>query len=78
MFEILKADCMSSLIPCRFINYQADAIRRTDPHAQVTAGAWSPNTITDQFGLTNLYKDECLTKAGGKRLVSFKRILRNA
>lgn len=52
----------------RFINYQADAIRRTDPHAQVTAGAWSPNTITDQFGLTNLYKDECLTKAGGKRL----------
>ena len=53
----------------RFINYQADAIRRTDPAAQVTAGAWSPFSVTDQFGLRNLYKDDCLRKAGGKQNV---------
>ena len=58
----------------RFINYQVDAIRRTDPNAQVTAGAWSPYSVTDQFGARNLYKDECLRKAGGKQMVCIKSV----
>ncbi|XP_076451220.1 mannan endo-1,4-beta-mannosidase-like [Babylonia areolata] len=50
----------------RFINWQVDAIRRSDPTAQVTAGSWSQKSQTDQWGNKNLYSDHCLVKAGGK------------
>jgi len=50
----------------RFLNWQADAILRADPHALVTAGSWSQNSQTDNFGKFNYYKDTCLVKAGGK------------
>ncbi|KAL3874774.1 hypothetical protein ACJMK2_037744 [Sinanodonta woodiana] len=52
----------------RFINWQVDAIRRTDPQAQVTAGSWSPISVTDNFGHRNIYKDQCLINAGGKQM----------
>ncbi|KAK7466625.1 hypothetical protein BaRGS_00037282 [Batillaria attramentaria] len=51
----------------RFINWQADAIYRADPQALVTAGSASQGTQTDMFGKKNIYKDECLIKAGGKQ-----------
>ncbi|KAK7466636.1 hypothetical protein BaRGS_00037293 [Batillaria attramentaria] len=50
----------------RFVNWQADAILRTDPHALVTAGSWSQKSQSDQWGDKNLYSDHCLTLAGGK------------
>ncbi|XP_060081614.1 mannan endo-1,4-beta-mannosidase-like [Ylistrum balloti] len=52
----------------KFINWQAAAIKSADPHAMVTVGAWNPKSNTDNFGFHNLYKDECLKKAGGKQL----------
>ncbi|KAK7104064.1 mannan endo-1,4-beta-mannosidase-like [Littorina saxatilis] len=50
----------------RFVNWQVDAIRRTDPTALVTAGSWSQKSQSDQWGDRNIYSDTCLTKAGGK------------
>ncbi|XP_025105016.1 mannan endo-1,4-beta-mannosidase-like [Pomacea canaliculata] len=50
----------------KFINWQVDAIRRTDPTALVTAGSWSQRSQTDKWNDKNLYSDECLVKAGGK------------
>ncbi|KAK7104063.1 mannan endo-1,4-beta-mannosidase-like [Littorina saxatilis] len=50
----------------RFINWQAEAICRADPQALVTAGSWSQNSQTYQWGKKNLYSDQCLIKAGGK------------
>ncbi|KAK7466634.1 hypothetical protein BaRGS_00037291, partial [Batillaria attramentaria] len=50
----------------RFINWQVDAIRRVDPSALVTAGSWRQLSQTDQLGGRNLYKDQCLVKAGGR------------
>ncbi|PVD25444.1 hypothetical protein C0Q70_13100 [Pomacea canaliculata] len=50
----------------RFINWQADAIRRTDPSAMVTAGSWSQKSQSDHWGDRNLYSDHCLVKAGGR------------
>lgn len=52
----------------RFINWQVDAIRRTDPDALVTAGSWSERSQTDQLGQKNLYSDDCLSAAGGKTM----------
>ncbi|XP_060595800.1 mannan endo-1,4-beta-mannosidase-like [Ruditapes philippinarum] len=50
----------------KFVNWQADAIRSTDPGALVTLGVWNPKSNTDKFGFRNLYSDHCLTSAGGK------------
>nr|KAG5700876.1 hypothetical protein BaRGS_012283 [Batillaria attramentaria] len=50
----------------KFINWQADAIRTADPAAMTTAGSWAQGTQSDLFGDHNLYKDDCLVKAGGK------------
>ncbi|KAH3776471.1 hypothetical protein DPMN_177896 [Dreissena polymorpha] len=50
----------------RFINWQADAIRREDPGTMVTVGTWNPKPNTDRFGFKNLYKDSCLIDAGGR------------
>lgn len=54
---------------CRFINWQVDAIRQVDPQALVTAGSWEARDNVDKWGGFNLYKDECLVKAGGKKMV---------
>ena len=54
----------------RFVNLQADAIKSTDPSALVSVGVWNPMCNTDAFGLNDLYKDSCLTSAGGKSGVS--------
>jgi hypothetical protein len=66
---------MSFFSVCRFINWQADAIRRTDPTALVTAGSWRQLSQSGAFGGLNLYSDDCLVKAGGKpqvkRFISF-------
>ena len=51
---------------CRFINWQVEAIRRTDPDALVTAGSSGQGTQSDQWGDKNLYSDHCLVTAGGK------------
>ncbi|KAK7104066.1 mannan endo-1,4-beta-mannosidase-like isoform X2 [Littorina saxatilis] len=51
----------------RFINWQADAIRRVDPNALVTAGSSSQVSQSDQWGDRNYYSDHCLIKAGGKQ-----------
>ncbi|KAH3776395.1 mannan endo-1,4-beta-mannosidase-like [Dreissena polymorpha] len=51
----------------RFINWQADAIRREDPGAMVTVGTWNPKSNTDRFGFKNMYKDACLIGAGGRQ-----------
>jgi len=50
----------------RFHNLQAGAIKRADPKALVTVGAWSEHSSTDKLGsgYFNYYKDECLIKAG--------------
>ncbi|XP_076443072.1 mannan endo-1,4-beta-mannosidase-like isoform X2 [Babylonia areolata] len=48
----------------RFINWQADAIRRADPQALVTAGSWRQWSQSDAFGGRNLYTDHCLVTAG--------------
>ncbi|KAH3776390.1 mannan endo-1,4-beta-mannosidase-like [Dreissena polymorpha] len=50
----------------RFINWQADAIRREDPGAMVTLGSWNSKANTDRFGFHNLYKDSCLVGSGGR------------
>jgi len=50
----------------RFLNWQADAIYKADPHALVTAGSCCQLTNTDNFGKFNYYKDDCLVKGGGK------------
>ncbi|XP_050396881.1 mannan endo-1,4-beta-mannosidase [Patella vulgata] len=52
----------------RFVNWQTDAIRRTDPDALVTVGSWTARTSSDKLGLHNLWSDDCLRKAGGKPL----------
>ncbi|KAK3605222.1 hypothetical protein CHS0354_038657 [Potamilus streckersoni] len=49
----------------RFINWQADGIKRADPHAMVTVGSWNTKANTDKFGFHNYWKDACLIKAGG-------------
>lgn len=54
----------------RFLNWQADAIHQADPSALVSVGVWNPIDNTDAFGLNDLFKDECLTAAGGKSRVS--------
>ncbi|ESO92793.1 hypothetical protein LOTGIDRAFT_216450 [Lottia gigantea] len=51
----------------RFINWQTDAIRRTDPEALVTAGSWNARDNTDKMNTHNLYSDKCLIKAGGRK-----------
>lgn len=48
----------------RFINWQAAAIRKTDPQALVTAGSWNPKSNTNMNGMKNLYSDHCLIRAG--------------
>ncbi|KAK7466626.1 hypothetical protein BaRGS_00037283, partial [Batillaria attramentaria] len=50
----------------RWISWQVDGIRRADPNALVTAGSWSQRSQSDNWSDKNLYRDECLTKAGGK------------
>ncbi|XP_046583775.1 mannan endo-1,4-beta-mannosidase-like [Haliotis rubra] len=50
----------------RFINWQVDAIRQTDPGALVTVGSWKPQANTDEYGSHNHYSDHCLTQSGGK------------
>jgi len=51
----------------RFLNRQAAAIRRTDPKALITVGAWSELSTTDAFSNSfNYYKDTCLQQAGGE------------
>ncbi|XP_046352323.2 mannan endo-1,4-beta-mannosidase-like [Haliotis rufescens] len=50
----------------RFINWQVDAIRQTDPGALVTLGSWKAQVNTDEYGSHNHYSDHCLTQAGGK------------
>ncbi|KAK6195091.1 hypothetical protein SNE40_000589 [Patella caerulea] len=57
----------SAQILLRFVNWQADAIRRADPHALVTAGSWNARDNTDKLNTHNLYSDHCLRKAGGKQ-----------
>ncbi|XP_046582030.1 mannan endo-1,4-beta-mannosidase-like [Haliotis rubra] len=52
----------------KFINWQADAIRQVDPQALVTAGSWEARSNVDKWGGFNMYKDECLVKAGGKKM----------
>ncbi|XP_046582031.1 mannan endo-1,4-beta-mannosidase-like [Haliotis rubra] len=52
----------------KFINWQVDAIRQVDPQALVTAGSWEARDNVDKWGGFNLYKDECLVKAGGKKM----------
>lgn len=59
------------MFTCRFVNWQADAIHRADPGALVSVGVWNPIANTDAFGFHDLYKDSCLTAAGGKSGVSF-------
>ena len=56
---------------CRFINWQAHAIRRTDPSALVTAGSWSQKSQTDMWHNKNIYADRCLVMAGGREQVLF-------
>ncbi|KAL8576152.1 hypothetical protein ACOMHN_027807 [Nucella lapillus] len=50
----------------RFVNWQADAIRRVDPTALVTAGSWRQwsQSQSDALGGRNLYTDHCLLTAG--------------
>jgi hypothetical protein len=48
-----------------FINRQAAAIKRVDPHALVTVGARSELSMMNQLRNTNFYSDECLIRAGG-------------
>ncbi len=51
-----------------FVNQAAGAIRRTDPEAQVTTGAWSFYALTDILedrNSANYYSDERLIAAGG-------------
>jgi len=52
------------------VNIQADAIYLADPEALVSLGVWNPIDNTDAFGLHDLFRDECLIKAGGKEAVS--------
>ncbi|KAK3093082.1 hypothetical protein FSP39_010853, partial [Pinctada imbricata] len=49
-----------------FVNWQADAIKRSDPAALVTVGTWSGRPVLEKFGWKNIYKDICLVKAGNK------------
>ena len=57
----------------RFHNQQAGAIKKADPKALVTVGAWSEYSSTDNVNVDpgrkffNYYKDECLIKAGGDK-----------
>nr|3VUP_A Chain A, Beta-1,4-mannanase [Aplysia kurodai]3VUP_B Chain B, Beta-1,4-mannanase [Aplysia kurodai] len=51
----------------RFLNWQADAIKTTDPGALVTMGVWNPKSNTDHFNMNNHYSDHCLRLAGGKQ-----------
>lgn len=59
-----------ALYKYRFINWQAAAIRKTDPQALVTAGSWNPKSNTNMNGMKNLYSDHCLIRAGHDNAVS--------
>lgn len=55
----------------RFTNKHAASIRRADPKALVTTGAWSEYSSTDATlengrKFFNYWKDACLAKAGGE------------
>ncbi|KAK3785917.1 hypothetical protein RRG08_033025 [Elysia crispata] len=52
----------------RFINWQADAIKKEDPEVLVTIGVWNPKSCTNNFGLANHYSDACLYKAGKRQM----------
>lgn len=56
----------------RFINWQAAAIRKTDPQALVTAGSWNPKSNTNMNGMKNLYSDHCLIRAGHDNAVMWQ------
>lgn len=48
----------------RVVNQCAGAIRRADPQALITNGAWSVYSAVDRKGCTNFYTDDALIKAG--------------
>ncbi|KAK3092659.1 hypothetical protein FSP39_005543 [Pinctada imbricata] len=58
----------------RFVNWQADAIKRTDPDALVTLGVWSGRPNMDKFGWRNIYKDSCLKHVGGRPMHEFSEL----
>ncbi|KAF4522256.1 hypothetical protein B566_EDAN011952 [Ephemera danica] len=49
-----------------FINWQADAIRSTDPNTLITLGSWSEQPQSSTLGKYNYYTDACLTGVGGR------------
>lgn len=47
----------------RFVYFQSAAIHSIDSKALVTVGSWCERSMTDEFGYTNYWTDECLIKA---------------
>ena len=52
----------------RFTNLCAGAIRRAEPSALISTGAWTVMTASDQAGFFNYYRDDRLIAAGGDSL----------